>query len=193
MPDADTTTDATATDTDATATDTTTDQTTTDDTGSKNLAAELDKWKAMARKHESASKANADKAKQFDAFEESQKTEQQKLADAKAAAEADAATTRAELAVLQAAVKHKLASDDLELLGTHGTPDEIDARAEKLAARLKAAEVKPDFGGGSRGSDVGAGVQQLSPDDVKKLYAEKRYDEIEKARVEGRLATVLGN
>ena len=36
------------------------------------------------------------------------------------------------------------------------------------------------------------GAAQLSKDDVSKLYAEKKYDEIEKARIEGRLASILG-
>jgi len=157
-------------------------------------AAEAAKWKAMSRKHEDNAKSFADKAKRFDAFEESQKTETQRLADAKAAVEAEAATAKAELALLQAAVKHNLSADDLELLGNHGTPEEIDARAAKLAARLKTAadnKVKPDFGGGARGEDV-AGAKQLSADDVKKLYASKDYDAIEKAREEGRLSTLLG-
>ena len=33
---------------------------------------------------------------------------------------------------------------------------------------------------------------QLTTEDVKKLYAERRYDEIEAARKEGRLGLVLG-
>ena len=160
---------ATATEgTDATATTpatTTTDQTATSETAKvdeKDWQAEADKWKAMARKHEDSAKANADKAKRFDEFEESQKSELQKAADIAAKAQEDAATSRAELAVMQAAVKHGLSQDDLDLLGSHGTPDEIDARAEKLAGRLKAADAtkpKPDFGGGDRGGDVTSGKE----------------------------------
>jgi hypothetical protein len=119
--------------------------------------AEAEKWKTFSRKHEDTSKANADKAKQFDEFQESQKTELQKHADATAKAEAKALETSAELARVKAAVKHGLTEDDLELLGTHGTAEEIDARAEKLAARIKAADAakpKPDFGGGDRGTNV---------------------------------------
>ncbi|MFC5424576.1 hypothetical protein, partial [Brevibacterium otitidis] len=58
-----------------------------DQTGDEqpDLASEVEKWKAMARKHEAQSKANADKAKQFDKWQESQKTEQQKADDALAA------------------------------------------------------------------------------------------------------------
>jgi hypothetical protein len=128
------------------------------DTG-KDWQAEAEKWKSFARKHEDSAKANADKAKRFDEFEESQKTEQQKLADAAAAAQEVAKTASIELALMKAAVKHGLSEGDLELLGTHGTPDEIDQRAEKLAGRLKVAgeaKPKPDFGGGDRGGDVTA-------------------------------------
>lgn len=152
--------------TDSTATDaatTTTDQTATSDAAKvdeKDWQAEAEKWKTFARKHEDAAKANADKAKRFDEFEESQKTELQKAADAAAQAKAEADATRAELARMQAAVKHGLSEDDLDLLGTHGTPEEIEARAEKLAARLKVAEAnkpKPDFGAGARGADIHSG------------------------------------
>jgi hypothetical protein len=127
-------------------------------------------WREKAQKHEKLWKASTidpkeldalrARAKRADEFDESQKTEQQKLTDKAAKAEAETATTRGELAVMRAAVKHGLSADDLELLGTHGTPEEIDARAEKLAARLKtAAANKPpvDFGGGARGTDVSGG------------------------------------
>lgn len=157
----------------------------------KDWQAEAEKWKSFARKHEDAAKANADKAKRFDEFEESQKTEQQKLSDKAAAAEAKASMTEAELARVKAAVKHGLTEDDLELLGAHGTPEEIDARAEKLAARIKAVEAakpKPDFGGGDRGGDVATGGQITSRAALQSMSAE----EIDQARRDGRLNTLLG-
>lgn len=156
----------------------------------KDWQAEAEKWKAFARKHEDAAKANAEKAKRFDEFEESQKSELQKAADAAAKAKADADATRAELARMQAAVKHGLSEDDLDLLGTHGTPEEIEARAERLSARLKAAEAnkpKPDFGGGDRGGDVTAKGNQLGADDVKRMTPQ----EIVQAKAEGRLDDYL--
>ena len=174
-------------------TNTSTDSADADKATDADLEAQLAKWKAMARKHEAASKSNADKAKRYDELEESQKTEQQKLADKAAAAEAKVAETAAELALVRAAVKHGLSEDDLELLGSHGTAEEIEERAQKLAARLKTAgEVKgtADFGGGDRGGDVG-GAKQLSREDVKKLYAEGKHAEIEAARKEGRLDKLL--
>lgn len=49
---------------------------------------------------------------------------------------------------------------------------------------------KPNPAQGSSGS--GSTMSQMSADEVKRLYAEKRYDEIEKARQEGRLTHLLG-
>lgn len=47
-----------------------------------------------------------------------------------------------ELARLRAAMKHGLAEDDLDLLGS-GTPDEIEARAARLAERIGATAGGP--------------------------------------------------
>lgn len=161
-------------------------------------------WREKSQKHEKAWRGKAgdvtpdqvkellEKARQFDEITEAQKTEAQKAADRATAAEKRATEAAAELARMTAAVKHGLTEDDLDLLGTHGTPEEIEARAEKLAARLKAVKPKADFGAGDRGTDVAGKAKQLSADDVKRLYAEKKYDEIEAARKDGRLADLLG-
>ena len=162
-----------------------------DTAAEKDWQAEAEKWKQFARKHEDAAKANADKAKRFDEFEESQKTEQQKLIDAATGAREEAAAHAAELARVKAAVKHGLSEEDLDLLGTHGTPEEIDERAERLAARIKAAEAnkpKPDFGGGDRGGDVGAKASQLTAPQLKSMTAEQ----IVEAQNAGRLNDLLG-
>lgn len=121
------------------------------DTGAKAGGDDLEKWKALARKHEQRAKENADKAQQYDQYVESQKSETQKLADAKAAAEKAAAEKAAEAAVLRAAVKYSLTEDDLELL--EGVPaDQVDARAQKISERLGGNGKKfPDLGQGDRG------------------------------------------
>ena len=187
------TTDSTDTTTaDATTTDTTTTdatQTATSDAAKadeKDWEAESVKWKAFARKHEDAAKANADKAKRFDEFEESQKTEQQRLADRAATAEAkvveiEARALRAEVAAAKGIPAALLAGS---------TQEELEASADALLA-FRGEKPKPDFGGGDRGGDVKPGTQ-LSQADVKKLYAEKRYDEIEAARQGGRITGILG-
>lgn len=96
---------------------------------------EVAKWKALARKHEQQAKANAEAAKRLKEIEDAEKSESQKLAEALEEAKQDAATKGTELARLRAAIKHGLSEDDLDLLGD-GTPDEIEARAARLAQRL---------------------------------------------------------
>ncbi len=148
-----------------------------------------------SRKWEDRSKENKEAADRLAALEEAGKTEAQKAASRAEQAEKASASDRAELARMKAAVKFGLSEDDLELLGTHGSADEIAARAEKLAKRLKAADAakpKPNFGGGDRGGDVAAKGGQLTEADVKRMYADKRYGDIEQARIDGRLTTVLG-
>lgn len=132
---------------------------------------EVEKWKALARKHEERAKANADAARRLAEIEESQKTEQQKLEDARAAAEKRAADTAAELARMKAVVKYGLTEDDLALLGS-GTPEEIEERAEKLAARLKVATpaAPPAAGLGAVGQPIGGGSADL---DVQIAEAQK--------------------
>lgn len=176
------------------ATDTSTD-TATDTGDAKDWAAEAAKWKALSRKHEDSAKANADKAKRLDELEAANATEIEKAQKVAEQAKADAAAARAELAIAQAAVKHGLSSDDLELLGSHGTAEEIDARAEKLAARLKAVAppaTASDFGAGDRGDDVKSGADQLTSADVSRLMAQGKHEEVVKARQEGRLNDVMG-
>jgi hypothetical protein len=54
------------------------------------------------------------------------------------------------------------------------TPDEMRAEAARLEALATERET------------------QLSRDDVTRMYSERRYDEIEEARQQGRLADLLG-
>ena len=105
-------------------------------------AAEVEKWRALARKHEARAKENASAAARLAEIEEASKSEAQKAAEARAAAEQDAAEARAELARTKALLKYGLSEDDADLLGS-GTPEEIDARAGRLAERLKAAAPPP--------------------------------------------------
>jgi hypothetical protein len=154
------------------------------------LSSELEKWKALARKNEQRAKDNSEAAKRLAEIEESQKTEQQKLADAAELARKEAAETAVELAKLRAAVKHGLNDEDLELLGS-GTPDEIEARAERLAARLKGnpAPTAPSSDGqGKAGEPVSGAVKQLTRDDLKSMTPAQ----IEAAHEAGQLNAVQG-
>lgn len=175
---------------DATATETPApvDEQPTGDTTSTDDAAEAAKWKALARQHEARAKANADKAQRLDEIEEANKSEQQKLADVAAAAEQRAADTAAELARMKAAVKHGLTEDDLDLLGT-GSPEEIEQRAERLAARLANATPKAASADGQgKTGDAIEGPKQLTRGDLTGMTPQ----EINVARSEGRLNDLLG-
>ena len=133
-------------------------QTETPDTGAQAVdwQAEAEKWKALSRKHEDQSKANADKARQFDEFTEAQKTEQQKLADRLAAAEKVAAEAtlkalRAEVAQTKGVPAALLSGDTQEAL--EASADALLAfrgEAPKLPAAPSAA------GQGNVGQPVGA-------------------------------------
>ena len=171
-----------------------TETSTTDKGAEKDWEAEATKWKALSRKHEDSAKANAEKAKRLDEFEESQKTELQKAADKAAAAEAKA--TELELRALRAEVAASKGVPVGLLSGSN--EEELIASADALIAyrgeQASASEqATTDFGAGGRGGDVGTEkVRQLSKEDVEQLYRDKKFDDIEKARSEGRLANLLG-
>ena len=72
---------------------------------------------------------------EYKKYLDSQKTEQERLAEAKQAAEEKLAEVMATNARLMAAAAHNIPAELVDLLGT-GTEDEIAARAERLAERL---------------------------------------------------------
>lgn len=95
-----------------------------------------------ARTWEKRAKDNAEGAQKYAEWQESQKTEQQRLADAKAASDRELSDLRSQNARLMAAATHNLPPDLIDLLGS-GTEEEIDARAKLLAERLAAAAPPP--------------------------------------------------
>jgi hypothetical protein len=124
--------------------------------------AEIAKWKQQARENEKRAKANADKAKNYDAYEESQKTEQQRLADQLAAAQREAQDAREDRFRLLAAAQYDLPPSLIGHLGG-GSEDEITERAEAFAQAINeraeviaaaqaqaAAQQQPRNGGGFR-------------------------------------------
>lgn len=151
------------------------------------LASEVEKWKAMARKHEEQSKSNADKAKRLDALEEASKTETERLiaraeAAEKAAAEATAKALRADVATAKGVPAALLS-------GT--TQEELEAAADALLA-FKGATAPPKApsadGQGKVGGPIDGQKGQLSRADLTSMSA----DEINKAKAEGRLDVLLG-
>lgn len=85
---------------------------------------------------------------------------------------------------------------------TGATPEEWQASAAEYKADLAAAiaaagqpkQVAPRAEGvqGNTGTPVTTSAGQLTGDDVKRMYAAKDYDGINKARTEGRLNNILG-
>lgn len=133
--------------------------------------AEIDRWKTQARENEKRAKANAKKAENFDAYEESQKTEQQKLADQLAAAQEDARTAHEERFRLLACAHYDLPPELIPHLGG-GTEDEINERAEAFAAAINSraavlAAAQGQAAGGQQQTAVAPGpmrpVESLRP------------------------------
>ena len=101
----------------------------------KDWKAETEKWKALARQHEANSK-------KLLAIEESQKTEAQKLADAKAAAEKDATDARTELLRTQVAYNKGLPADLAGRL-TGSTKEELEKDADVLLKLVRPSTGDP--------------------------------------------------
>lgn len=156
--------------------------------GDQDPAAEAEKWKQLARKHEQRAKENADKAKKYDDFEEASKSEQQKLAERASRAEAElaAALLKAERAEIAAAK-----GVPVELLAG-STREELEAAADKLLAfKGTAPKAPPATGQGDSGPGMGSNATQMTRSELSRLSAAGKFEEIDKARAEGRLDDVL--
>lgn len=121
------------------------------------LAAEVEKWKSLARKHEAGEKANADAAARLKAIEDANKSEIDKEREARTAAEEELKTLRGNQARIDAAVAAKLPLEFASrLVGM--TPEELKADAEALKKSLGIKDNPPvSLGGGPRGDAPGAG------------------------------------
>lgn len=82
------------------------------------------------------------KLTEYQQYLDSRKTEQERLTEAKEAAERELTELRTVNARMAAAATHGLPQDLLDFLGT-GTPEEIDERARLLAERLTASTPAP--------------------------------------------------
>jgi hypothetical protein len=112
-------------------------------------AAELEKWKALARKHEGRAKENAAAAKRLAELEDAQKSELQKLQERAEAAEAKALTAARRSAAVDAGLPVGMAD---RLQGS--TDEELIADAKALAEALGTTGKAKDFDtkGGPRGT-----------------------------------------
>ena len=114
-----------------------------DDQPDKDWQAEASKWKALARKHEKAAKDNADAAKRLAEIEESGKTEQERLAEARRSADERAVTAERESARLRVALKKGLTEAQVRRL-VGDTEEELEADADELLATFAPPEGEPD-------------------------------------------------
>lgn len=131
-----------------------TEPTSTDDTTPEPPAAEpeqpkptetVDFWKQKAREQEARAKANAEAAKKLAEFEESQKSEQQRIADRAAAAERERDEARMEGLRYKAAAEHGVGKAYFDLLGT-GDEETILSRAERVGNLVREnAEMKAEL------------------------------------------------
>jgi myosin heavy subunit len=115
---------------------------------------EATKWKALSRQHENKhlaalgfkSKDEIDHLRQaaqkYSEFEDTQKSELQRANERAQSVEQQLTEMRSTNARLMAAATHNIPPDLIDLLGS-GSDEEINARAEVLAERLKANTPAP--------------------------------------------------
>lgn len=130
------------------------------DTGK--LAADLDKWKALARKHEAAAKANADAAKRLTEIEDQGKSELEKLTARAEQAERERAEVTGRALRLEVAFEKGLTPQQAKRL-VGASREELEADADEILRDFPA--LKPD--GRPRG-DAGLGPRPpAAPSDPK--------------------------
>jgi hypothetical protein len=125
-----------------------------------NESTEVD-WKAKAREWEKRAKANADAADKLAKFEDAQKSEAQRLTEARDAAAAEAAEARAETLRYKVATKYAISSDDAETFLTGTDEDTLTKQAERLAALAK--DSKPDSTTPGPRPDLSQGARAGNP------------------------------
>lgn len=125
------------------------------------LASEVDKWKALARKNEARAKENADKAKRFDEIEEASKSELEKvLARAEAAESKLAEREKAEAArkLAEEVAREKSEGREVPIAASvlrGATREELEAHADSILALLpEKPKAATDGSGGARGDDI---------------------------------------
>ena len=190
-----------------TETDVSTEDPTTD--GQPDLAAELAKWKAMARKSESLAKSNAAAAEKLAKIEEASKSELERAQAAATAAEerAKAAEARVAKALTRAAVSAAAAkagaidadavhallpADSITVDGDEvkGVDDAIDSLRKAKPYLFGKPKPAPGSADGGRQGDKQT-VAQWTMAELKAASREGRTADIERARVAGQLASIM--
>lgn len=152
-------------------------------TEATDLSAEVEKWKALAKKHEARSRENADKAKRLDDLEEASKSELEKFQARAEKAEKELSAALA--SALRAEVANAKGVPAALLSGS--TEDELNASADALLSFKGATPKAPSTDGQGKVGDPIGGSKQLKRADLESMTPEA----IEKARSEGRLDDVL--
>lgn len=173
-------------------------------------------WKAEARKWETRAKENkakldaaAPKLGEYDKLIEAQKSDLEKAQEAaKVSADRErAANERAVKAQIQRLAADKFVDPDVpfafiqtdKYISEQGVDEtaiaaDLDELLKQRPNLARPAGSRPPAPNPAQGSSANGPTTpaQLSDADVKRLYAERKYDEIEQARKDGRLNTILG-
>lgn len=150
---------------------------------------EVAKWKAMARKHEAAAKANADAATKLAEIEAANKTQAEKDAEAKTAAEQRAVAAETALARLKVAASKGLPSELADRL-QGANEQEMAEDADRLLEVMKPTTPPPpgSADGGPQGTGDPSKPKQLTRSDL----AAMTPDQIVEAKAKGQLDDLLG-
>lgn len=116
-------------------------------------AAEAEKWKSLARKHEERAKANAEAAQKLAEYEDAQKSEQEKLTERAEAAEKAARQHETELLRLRVAMANELPAELAERL-RGDTEDELQEDAKRLLELVGSQRKPADLDQGVRAGQV---------------------------------------
>lgn len=148
-------------------------------------------WKREARKWEARAKeaqAFKEQAEKWREYEQSQKSEHEKLAEKLASAETVASQATAKLLKFEIASEKGVPADALDLL-TGSSREELEASAEKLLS-LIANQSKPrvSIPDANQGTPAPKNLGQLTRADLETMSPA----EIDAARREGRLDEILG-
>lgn len=101
--------------------------------------AEVEKWKSLSRKNEEQAKANAEAAKRLAELEESQKSQQEKLADSNRSLEERAKKAELDACRMRIAIRKGLTEAQVKRL-VGATEEELEADADELLEAFKAKE-----------------------------------------------------
>lgn len=157
-----------------TATDTTPEPTDTDtETSDTDLQAEVDKWKALAKKHEDRAKGNAAKARELEELQKAQMTDTERaVAEARDAGRSEALMqvgARLVDAEFRVAAAGRPIDVDALLEGLDRTKfltDDGEPDTDAVAAwvdRIAPAVTEPDPGAPLSSLDLGQGTRQSTP------------------------------